>query len=143
MAVKYKEVKTINEFIDAVLLRYDVFVREQGFKPGWEPDEEDKVSRQFIAVSDGKVVATARYRESPKGQIKIERVAVKRQQRKRGIGEGLLRFMVARIRKLELGRIWLRSQLEQQPFYEKCGFTSVYKPYDKYGVPHIDMEYSK
>lgn len=32
---------TIPDFVQAVILRYDVFVNEQGFLPGWEPDMED------------------------------------------------------------------------------------------------------
>ena len=58
--MKYKEVEIISEFIDAIRLRVDVFIIEQGFKPGWEPDEDDKISRHFIAMADDKVVATAK-----------------------------------------------------------------------------------
>jgi len=52
MKVQYKEVETVNEFIDAIKLRIEVFVREQGFEPGWEPDEDDKkasISLQWLA----------------------------------------------------------------------------------------------
>ncbi len=30
MKVEFKKVKTVNEFIDAIRLRVDVFIREQG-----------------------------------------------------------------------------------------------------------------
>ena len=56
MDVKYKEVETIPEFIDAIRLRVDVFMIAQKFEAGWEPDEDDKVSRHFIAIVDGNVV---------------------------------------------------------------------------------------
>lgn len=82
MTIKYKEVETINEFIDAIRLRIDVFIKEQGFQPGWEPDEDDKISRHFIAMVDDKIVATARFRETAKGEIKIERMVTKKGDRK-------------------------------------------------------------
>ncbi|MFH0875453.1 MAG: hypothetical protein V1859_05930 [archaeon] len=34
MGAKYKQVETINEFIDAIRLRVDAFIKEQGFQPG-------------------------------------------------------------------------------------------------------------
>ena len=69
MNVEYKEVKTINEFIDAVRLRVDIFIKEQEFQPGWEPDEDDKISKQFIAISNGQIIATARFRETAESEI--------------------------------------------------------------------------
>ena len=55
MKVAYKEVKTINEFIDAIRIRADVFIIEQKCQPGWEPDEEDKDSKHFIAIVEKKL----------------------------------------------------------------------------------------
>ncbi|MCX6814541.1 MAG: GNAT family N-acetyltransferase [Candidatus Aenigmarchaeota archaeon] len=143
MEVKYKEVKTISEFIDAIRIRADVFIKEQRFQPGWEPDEDDKFSRHFIAIADGKIVSTARFRETSKGQIKIERTATKKEYRGKGIGKGLLEFMLKKMAELKPKKIILMSQVQSQPFYEKYGFRAVSKPYDMYGVKHIDMAYTK
>ncbi len=141
MVVKYKKVETNNEFIDAVRIRADVFIREQGFQPGWEPDEDDKISKHYIAILDGKIVSTARTRETAKNEIKIERMATKKEYRKRGVGKGFIKFIISEIKKQKPKRIWLRSQVQSQPFYEKCGFKDVSKPFDMWGVPHIDMDY--
>jgi predicted GNAT family N-acyltransferase len=143
MEVKYKQVETINEFIDAIRIRADVFIKEQGFQPGFEPDENDKTSKHLIAVADGEIVSTARFREISKGVVKIERMATKKEHRGKGIGKGLLEFMLAEIRKLRPKKIILMSQVQSQPFYEKFGFKAVSKPYDMYGKRHIDMEYAK
>jgi len=139
--MKYKEVEIISEFIDAIRLRVDVFIIEQGFKPGWEPDEDDKISRHFIAMADDKVVATARFREIGKSEIKIERMVTKKEYRGKGISRGLVKFMIEEIKKLKPKKIWLRSQVQSQPFYEKCGFKAVSGPFDMWGVQHIDLEY--
>ena len=141
MKIKYKEVETINEFIDSIRLRVDVFIKEQGFQPGWEPDEDDKLSKHFIGIVDNMIVATARCRETAKGEIKIERMVTKKEYRGKGIGKGLVDYMLKKINSGTPKRIWLRSQVQSQLFYEKCGFKPVSKPFDMYGVPHIDMDY--
>ena len=42
MDIEYKEVQTINEFIDAIRIRIDVFIKEQKCEQSYEPDEDDK-----------------------------------------------------------------------------------------------------
>lgn len=143
MNVTYKEVETINEFIDAIRIRVDVFIIEQKSKPGWEPDEEDKSSRHFIATVDGKVVSTARIREVVPNEIKIERMATKKEDRGMDISKGLIKYILQEIIKLNPKKIWMEAQVQAQEFYEKCGFKSVSQPYDLWGIPHIKMEYQK
>ncbi len=140
MLVQYKEAKTIPEFIDACRIRTEVFIKEQGFEPGWEPDDDDKKARYFLAIVAGRAVATARFREMSKGEIKIERMAALKEYRGKGISKGLFEFMMKRIKKLKPKAIWLRSQLHAQAFYEKCGFKAVKAPFDLFGVQHVEME---
>ncbi len=78
MKVTYKKVKNINEFIDAIRIRSEVFIIEQKCLPGWEPDELDKKSTHYVAIVKGKIVATVRLREDPKQSGKIERMVVKK-----------------------------------------------------------------
>lgn len=113
MEVIYKEVGSIKEFIDAIRIRVDVFIIEQKCQPGWEPDEEDRSARHFIAVADSKVVSTLRIREVENG-----------------------------IKKLKPKKIWMEAQIQAKEFYEKCSFKAVSEPYDLYGIPHLKMEYS-
>ena len=140
MDAKYKEVETIPEFIDAIRLRVDVFIKEQGCEPGWEPDEDDKTARHFIVVVDGKVVATTRLRETNKSEFKIERMVTKKECRGKGVGKGLLVYLLSEINKLKPKMVWLQSQVKSQKFYEKCGFMPVSEPYDLLGIEHLDME---
>ena len=138
--VEYKEIEKISEFIDAIRIRVDVFIKEQKCEPGWEPDEEDKKSRHFIAILDNKIVATARVRETRKNEYKIERMATKKEYRKKGIGKGLVEYIIKNISKQKPKRIWMQSQVRAQKFYETCGFKTISKPYNLYGIKHIDME---
>lgn len=142
MDIRYKEVETLPEFIDAIRLRVDVFIKEQGFQHGWEPDEEDKISRHFIASADGLVIGEARVRETEKGSFKIERMVTKKEYRGQGIGSGLVKYVINEMIQFKPRRIWLRSQLQSQRFYEKAGFKAVSEPFDMWGVKHIDMDYT-
>lgn len=139
--LKYKQAKTIREFVDMIRLRVDVFIREQGFAPGWEPDEDDKESRHYVAFAGGEVVGTARVRENKNGMYKIERMAIKKEFRKKGVGGGLLRYIIKKIKKLRPKKIWLQSQAHAQNFYKKCGFSVVGKEFNHHGLPHVSMVY--
>ncbi len=143
MKVKYKKIETLQDFVEAIRIRVDVFIKEQGFQPGWEPDEEDKIARHFIATDNNVlIVATARVREPKMREFKIERMAVKKEYRGKGIGKGLVEFILRDLMKLKPKRIWLQSQVRSQTFYGKCGFQAVSKPYDLHGCEHIDMVYT-
>lgn len=143
MAVIYKQIETIGEFIDAIRIRVDVFINEQGFAPGWEPDEHDKTAKQYIALVGKKIVATARVRESKQGEFKIERTAIKKERRGKGIGAGLVVYIISELKRKKPKRIWLQSQVHVKGFYEKVGFKVISEPVDQWGILHIDMEYSE
>jgi len=142
----YKQVEAIQEFVDAIRLRVDVFIKEQGCPPGWEPDELDKDAQHFIAKVDGKIVATLRVLDEPKGVYKIERMAVAKKLREKGIGAGLLQHVVKVLRqKKPVRKIWMQAQRRAQKFYEKNGFRVTSEPYDIHNlhIPHVDMEYAR
>src|SRR3989338_10512621 len=139
MNARYKETNDIREIIDAIRIRVEVFIKEQGCEPGWEPDEDDKKARQFIALDGKKAIATARVIERRKGEFKIERMAVMKEYRGKGIGNELLKHIVNCLRGLKTKRIWMQSQARARGFYEKSGFRAVSEIYDLHGIQHIDM----
>lgn len=143
MVILYKKIESITEFIDAIRIRVDVFIKEQRGEPGWEPDEEDKNSRHYIAIEKGEVIGTLRLREYPKGEMKVERLAVKKEYRSKGIGKGLLEYAIKDAKKLETKRIWMQAQCQAESFYNKCGFKSISKPYGLHGIEHLSMEYKE
>ncbi len=142
MEVKCKRAESLGEFIDSIRLRVDVFIKEQGFAPGYEPDEDDRNATHFIALADGKVVSTARYRQAAPGEFKIERMATQKEMRENGSAQKLLKFMLEDIGAQRPKKIWLRGQEQVQGFYEKNGFRPVTEPFEVYGKMHMDMEYT-
>lgn len=142
MEITYKTTQTLAEFIHAIKIRVDVFIKEQGFDPGWEPDEDDKTAIHYIAVVDNTVVATARVRETKKSEFKLERMATQKGYRGKGIGTGLLRYIIKQLAKRKPKRIWMQAQCQAQSFYEKFGFVPIAQPINRWGVNHINMEYA-
>lgn len=140
--IECRRVESLSDFIDAIEIRVDVFVKEQGFEPGWEPDEDDKTAEQFLAVDDGKPVATLRVRKTGESEFKIERMAVRKEFRAQGVGQALLDYVVGELKKTSPKKIWLQSQLQAQQFYEKNGFAAVSEAYELFGRPHVDMQYA-
>jgi predicted GNAT family N-acyltransferase len=143
MNVRYKQIETINEFIDAIRIRIEVFIIEQKCPPGYDPDELDKASKHYIALVDNTIVAMVRLREDPKGFGKIENMVVKKEYRKKGIGTGLTEYITKQAQKQGYKKIWMQAQKHAQHVYEKTGFKVTSEPYDLYnlGIPHVDMEY--
>ncbi|TKJ40483.1 GNAT family N-acetyltransferase [candidate division LCP-89 bacterium B3_LCP] len=70
----------------------------------------------------------------------IGRVTTAHDERKKGIGEELMRRGIEKAEKLFPGSaIRLSAQVAATGLYERCGFSSVGKPYDEDGIPHIEM----
>jgi len=131
-----------SDLVGAIRLRVEVFMQEQGMSLDDEIDEHDGIAQQFVAVWDGKVIATARARRTGRGQVRIERVAVKKAFREKGVGSSLMRFVLGKIRKGKPGRIWLSAETAAQGFYERLGFVAESGQFMECGLPHVSMRYA-
>jgi predicted GNAT family N-acyltransferase len=141
--ITYKKISDLSEFVDSIRIRVDVFIIEQQCKPGWEPDEDDKEAIHYAAIIDSEIVATARVREVNNKEYTIERMAMKKAFRNKGIGKGFMDYIIREIKKNKPRKVWIRAQVHAQQFYEKCGFRAVSEKYDLYNlnIPHVDMVY--
>jgi predicted GNAT family N-acyltransferase len=119
-------------------LRTEVFVREQGIPAELEWDAWDARSVHCVAWLDGEPVATGRL--LPDGHI--GRMAVRADQRGRGIGRQVLEALIA----IAAGRgdagVELSAQQQVEGFYRLQGFEPVGAPYDEVGIRHVKMRRS-
>ncbi|CAI2348778.1 unnamed protein product [Caenorhabditis sp. 36 PRJEB53466] len=73
-------------------IRQKVFIEEQGCPEHTEwSEEEEENSVYFLCLEDSKAVACIRIRKMGKGLLKLERVAVLKEWRQRGIASELVR----------------------------------------------------
>lgn len=118
-------------------VRETVFVDEQGVPPEMEWDELDPVSHHFIVRDTaGTAIGTARL--TPDHHL--GRMAVLSSWRGRGVGNALLRTLVAQAGELGWVSLALHAQSHAIPFYARHGFLPVGQRFDEAGIDHQAME---
>lgn len=127
---------------EALQIRFDVFIKEQGIAPDRESDELDAVNSHWLVRDEsGYPVATARMIDQGDGVGKIERIAVIKPCRNQGIGRMLLEQMERDAKTIGFERLLIHAQLYCQGFYEKLGYevTDATLFFEE-DIPHIKME---
>ena len=125
---------------DAVKIRTEVFVVEQGFKE--EFDTVDNNCVHFLYYVDDKAIGVARiYNSLEHNMLSIGRFAILKEYRQKGYGrklyESMERFILDKYGPTKVG---LSSQDRAIKFYEALGFKQVGEPYLDENYPHIWME---
>jgi predicted GNAT family N-acyltransferase len=126
----------------AMSIRNNVFVSEQHVPKEMEHDEHDATSHHYLAIDNGIPCGTARWRETSVG-VKLERFAVLKNYRGQGIGAALVEVVLMDVRKTIASgsgkKIYLHSQVNVMPFYEKFGFKKTGPVFDECGIEHYMM----
>lgn len=121
-------------------LRFEVFVKEQGFSIETEKDNHDKESI-FVLIKENDIpIGTGRMYKENNETYHIGRVAVKKEYRNKKIGTKVLNELENKAKELNAKHLVLMSQLDKKEFYEKCGFKEVKNTlFYEEGCPHIKM----
>ncbi len=119
-------------------IRKTVFINEQQVDPEIEYEFEEEGNYYLLFVDD-KAVATARWRETAKG-IKLERFALLREFRNKGLGTILLNEVLEDVKKLNKP-IYLHSQVKAINYYKRAGFKEVGIHFWEADIEHVKMEY--
>lgn len=124
---------------DAISIRYEVFVNEQNVPEDVEVDELEDKSHHVVLYEENQPVGTARIYHRGDGVYKIQRVAVLKKYRKKGIGAKLMKECELQINKLRGTKITLGAQLQALSFYEGLGYTAEGPEFMDAGIPHREM----
>ncbi len=120
-------------------IRQAVFIDEQKVPPELEWDDTDEIADHYLAVlPDNTPVGTARLFSALDETAHIGRMAILPEFRGQGVGECLLRHLVAEAAG-QFPEIVLSAQKHAIPFYQKTGFHVCSGVYDDAGIPHYDM----
>jgi len=109
---------------EALAVRFEVFVHEQGFPADQEVDDLDAIACHVVAWHDGKPVATARLATLDATRVQLGRVAVLPEFRRQGLATRLLELLLELARREGYQHAELRSQIEAIPVYERLGFVA-------------------
>ena len=121
------------------LIRQEVFVDEQHVTPEIEYDEFETVSNFYLLFYDSLPIGTARWRETSNG-IKLERFALIKKYRNKGLGSVLLKEVLKDVIPLK-GKIYLHAQVNAITYYERVGFVKKGNMFIEADIEHFIMEY--
>ena len=138
MKLTVKPIQSPEELVQAHKIRKTVFVIEQACPEDIEWEFEDE-SNHYIAIYDGEIVGTSRWRTTENG-IKMERFAILRSYRNKKIGTALLKTMLQETQPLG-AKIYLHAQLHAASFYAKYGFVPDGQHFWEGGIEHVKMVY--
>lgn len=130
---------------EALDIRLEVFVAEQGVPLELEIDEHDRDDPSAVHVLarlDGRAIGTGRYYVLQAGHAQIGRMAVMPAFRNRGAATVILGALVAAARKAGFSEVHLHAQVHAAGFYRKAGFAEYGEPFDDAGIAHIAMAMS-
>ena len=124
---------------DAVKIRKDVFMEEQGFRD--EFDETDQFAVHLVLYIDHIPAATCRFFPGQsQGEYIVGRIAVAKKYRGKHLGSHILSAAESKIRNSGGTTVRLHAQQQAKHFYEKQGYTVFGEPDFDEDCPHIWME---
>jgi predicted GNAT family N-acyltransferase len=135
----YKVVAGDVELQEAFEVRKQVFVREQGISEDLVVDGHDGEALHMVVKDGDRVIGSARVQFLADNQAKLERMAVLKRYRRKGIGREMLLFLDAVWKDKQVQQVIIHAQLEVVPFYRLCGFDELGLPFREAGIKHIKM----
>ena len=138
--LSYKLVTSDRELKAAFEVRLQVFVEEQGISEELELDDLDREALHMVVKDGERVIGTARVLFLTANQAKIERMAILKSFRRRGIGRGIMSFLNEELRNKQVEQVVLHAQYAVVAFYKSCGFEESGLPFQEAGIKHIKME---
>ncbi|MFA0960797.1 GNAT family N-acetyltransferase [Roseivirga sp. BDSF3-8] len=141
MLIEVVHANTPDQLSDVFSIRERVFVEEQEVSREDEYDQFEDTSTHFLAMADGKPAGTARWRFTEKG-IKLERFAVDKPYRGKGVGAALVQAVMDNISQHPEAKgrtLYLHSQLKAMPLYARFGFKKKGEMFEECGIQHFTM----
>lgn len=125
---------------DALKIRQQVFIDEQGVDPQIEIDQWEDQAIHYAVYVNNVAVATARLIKEENQTYHMTRVASLKKYRGLGYGKELMDYIERQIKATGGQRIWLSAQLTAVSFYEKLGYQKIGETYEEAGMAHQRME---
>lgn len=138
--ITFKLVTNDEELKGALEVRRQVFVQEQGVAEDLEYDGHDGEALHMVVKDGERVIGTARVRFLTTNQAKIERMAVLRPFRQRGIGSNIISFLKGELENKQIEHVVLHAQCEVTAFYKSCGFEEIGPLFWEAGIKHVKMQ---
>jgi predicted GNAT family N-acyltransferase/prolipoprotein diacylglyceryltransferase len=139
-SLKCKVASSKKEILQCYKLRTEVFVQEQNVPLELEMDADDEKAIHVLGRLNHNVVACGRI-IMEQNHAHIGRVAVKKEQRGKGLGKHLMHYMIQVCKAKGARDVILHSQLQAIPFYESLGFKAYGDSFPDAGIEHRAMKF--
>lgn len=136
MNIDIKQIKDPKMLEQAFAIRRQVFCIEQNVSEEIEMDEFDDIAIHILAYIDDKPVGTARWRYTKEG-AKMERFAVLKEARGKGVGEALVKYTLDKLK--DYDSVYLNAQESVINFYKIFGFVLAGNRFYEADIPHRKM----
>lgn len=124
----------------AMPIRRAVFIEEQGVPEDLEWDEFDQAARHLLVFGAASgAVATARLSPRGAGTAYLNRLAVLKPWRGRGVGRLLMSTLLDEARLRRQCDLVLHAQCSAIGFYQKFGFVAEGEQFREAGIAHLTM----
>ena len=120
-------------------VRRRVFVREQGISEDLVFDGNDRDALHVVAKDGERTIGTARVRFLGNNEAKLERMAITKSFRRKGVGGGMIVFLGEELKSKQVQQIVIHAQESAIEFYKSCGFKESGSPFREAGMKHIKM----
>ncbi|HYK75802.1 MAG TPA: GNAT family N-acetyltransferase [Daejeonella sp.] len=134
--IEVSQVSDAHTLEQVFAVRKEVFVIEQSCPPELEWEFEDE-STHFLASVNGEPAGAARWRKTDKG-YKLERFAVLKEYRGKGVAQMLVKTVLANL-PADASYVYLHAQLAAVGLYEKFGFQKQGEQFEEAGIQHYKM----
>lgn len=134
--------RTESEVADALAIRRDVFVTEQGLFSGTDLDGHDETATLLVAKLKGKTIGTVRiYPDETHADHWIGgRLAVKKGYRDFRVAAMLVKAAMKQVQRRGCTCFTAQIQEKNVPFFKKIGWYPVGPPSLHHGKPHQRMQ---
>lgn len=143
MEIKITRDTMSDTYFDALRIRNEVFVKEQGVPYELEVENalEEATSIHFVSYDNSLPVATVRLliTDSLENAL-VQRMAVLPDFRGQGLGVELLESLIDFAQTHGYKKLTLHAQLTARGFYPHFGFIEVGEIFEEAGIQHITME---
>ena len=136
--LNYKIVNSIEDLQKCLVVRGIVFCEEQKCPYSREVDGLDFSAIHFLCTAENEPIATARMRLL-KDYAKIERLAVRKEYRGKGIGKDMFTFVLNHANEMGYNKIKIHAQVYLLRFYEDFGFVKQGEKFLDANIEHYCM----
>ncbi len=134
----FKVATNQEDLVKSFVVRGIVFVEEQGISYRIEHDEHDVLATHILGEMDGEPFAAGRIRAVGE-YAKLERIAVRKSYRGKGLGHKLTEYMLFVAQEQGFKKFKLHAQSYLKDFYQKHGFEVVGDMFKEAGIDHYLM----